>query len=184
VKLLVFLGSLRSGSFTGKLAEALDGLSPEGVELERTDGRELPLYDQDLDGDEKPPAVRALRGQVTAADALVFVSPEFNYGIPGPLKNAIDWASRPAYRSPLRDKPALVISHSIAPTGGARAHAQLCAVLGGTATPVYHAPSLVIPQVHEKFDETGALGDDLTRLRLTKTLEDFAAWAARATRSD
>ena len=130
VKILILTGSLRSGSFSGKLAGA-------------------------------------------AQD----VTPEFNYGIPGPLKNAIDWASRPAYRSPIKDKPSLIIALSIAPTGGARAELQLATVLKGTATPTFVGPSFAIPAVHEKFDASGALVDDMTKLRLSKTLEDFCAWA-------
>ena len=142
-----------------------------------TDGRELPLYDQDLDGEEKPPAVVELLERVGGSDALLFITPEFNYGIPGPLKNAIDWASRPAYRSPIKDKPSLIIALSIAPTGGARAELQLATVLKGTATPTFVGPSVAIPAVHEKFDASGALVDDMTKLRLSKTLEDFCAWA-------
>ena len=130
VKILILTGSLRSDSFSGKLAGA-------------------------------------------AQD----VAPEFHYGIPGPLKNAIDWASRPAYRSPIKDKASLSITHSIAPTGGARAELQLASVLEGSATPTFVGPDFSIPAIHEKFDTSGALIDDMTRLRLSKTLEDFCSWA-------
>ncbi len=177
MKVLIWVGSLRSDSFSRKLATAAEAAAPEGWQTTTTDGRALPLYDQDLDGDEKPAPVQELLDAVGAADALLFVTPEFNYGIPGPLKNAIDWASRPAYRSPLRDKPSLVISHSIAPTGGARAHVQLCTVLSGTATPLYHAPGFSIPAIHEKFDPAGALVDEGVAQRLGVTLERFGAWA-------
>jgi chromate reductase len=177
VKILVLIGSLRAEAFSRKLANALPAFAPEGTSFAFTDGRELPLYDQDLDGEEKPPPVRALLDAVGDADGLVFVSPEFNYGVPGPLKNLIDWASRPAYRSPLRDKPSLVITHSIAPTGGA--HAQLSSILGGTATPVFHAPSLTFGAVHEAFDESGAVTNELMQIRLTKVLVDYAAWAEK-----
>ena len=177
VKILVFIGSLRSESFSRKLARAAQDVAPEGAAFQFTDGRELPLYDQDLDGEEKPPAVVELLERVGGSDALLFITPEFNYGIPGPLKNAIDWASRPAYHSPIEDKPSLIIALSIAPTGGARAELQLATVLKGTATPTFVGPSFAIPAVHEKFDASGALVDDMTKLRLSKTLEDFCAWA-------
>ena len=177
MKVLVLIGSLRRDSFSRKLARAAEAAAPNGMSFASTDGGNLPLYDQDLDTEEKPASVRALIDQVDAADALLFVTPEFNYGIPGPLKNAIDWASRPAYHSPLKDKPSLVIAHSIAPTGGARAEVQLGSVLKGTLTPVFCAPGFAIPAIHEKFDEAGALSDDFTRMRLAKTLEDFGAWA-------
>ena len=176
MKLLVVVGSLRAAGFSRKLGEAVDALAPDGAQLETTDGGALPLYNQDLDGDEKPAPVVTLLDQVVAADGLVFVTPEFNYGIPGPLKNLIDWASRPAYNSPLKGKPSLVVAHSIAPSAGARAHAQLTSVLAGTLTPTFLAPSFVVPQVHEKFDESGSLTDEITKVRLQSTLGAFAEW--------
>lgn len=180
MKILIVLGSLRAASFSRKLGEAARALAPDGVEVETTDGRDLPLYDQDLDGEEKPSAVQAQLGQVTGADGLVFITPEFNYGVPGTLKNWIDWASRPAYNSPLKGKPSLVIAHSIAPSGGARAHDQLTSVLVGTLTPVFLSPSFTVSQVHEKFDAEGNLTDEITKLRLSSTLEGFAGWARAA----
>ena len=178
MKILIIVGSLRAASFTKKLAETACALGPEGSEFEIIDGRDLPLYDEDLDGEEKPAAVQTMLDRVNASDALVFMTPEFNYGIPGPLKNLVDWASRPAYNSPLKGVPALVIAHSIAPSGGARAHGQLTSVLGGTLTPVFVAPSFLIPAMHEKFDESGALTDEVTRGRLEMTLAAFEGWAA------
>lgn len=177
MKLLIVVGSLRAASFSRKLGEAVSAHSPDGTRVETTDGRELPLYNQDLDGDEKPAAVVALLDQVVTANGIVFVTPEFNYGIPGPLKNLIDWASRPAYNSPLKGKPSLVIAHSIAPSGGARAHTQLTSVLAGTLTPTFLAPSFVIPQIHEKFDEEGSLTDEFAKVRLQATIGEFATWA-------
>ncbi len=180
MKLLVIIGSLRSASFSSKLAHAAATLAPEGTEIEFADGRDLPLYDQDLDGKAKPEPVQTLIEQVSSADGLLFVTPEFNYGIPGPLKNLIDWASRPAFNSPLKAKPALIIAASPAPSGGARAHGQLASVLGGTLAPVFIGPSFVVPAVHEKFDEGGALNDDITKMRIISTLSDFATWVNTA----
>jgi chromate reductase len=177
VKLLVVVGSLRAAAFSRKLAHAAVALAPEGVECELVDGRDLPLYDQDLDGDEKPEPVQRLVAQLNGAGGVVFVCPEFNYGIPGSLKNLVDWASRPAFRSPLKGKPTLVMGLSIAPTGGVRAHLQLSSVLAGTLTPVFVGPSFLVPAVHEKFDAEGALTDEQTRRRLARTLEQFTAWA-------
>ena len=173
MKILIWVGSLRAAAFTRKVAEAAANTGVEGLEFEFTDGRDLPLYDQDLDGDDKPPGVQTLLAQVTAAKAMLFVTPEFNYGIPGPLKNAIDWASRPAYRSPLKNKPSTIISLSVAPTAGARAHSQLSMVLSGTLTPQLVAPGFSIPAIHEKFDDDGALNDDMTKMRLARLLEEL-----------
>jgi chromate reductase len=177
VKILVVVGSLRRAAFSRKLAEAAVSLAPEGAQLELIDGRDLPHYDQDLDGDEKPEPVRKLVEQLNAADALLFVCPEFNYGIPGSLKNLVDWASRPAFRSPLKGKPALILGLSIAPSGGARAHVQLSSVLAGTLTPVFVGPSFLVPAAHEKFDADGSLSDETTARRLASTLQAFSAWA-------
>ncbi len=177
MKLLVILGSLRAAAFSRKLGEAVVSLAPDGTETVTTDGGALPLYNQDLDGEEKPAPVATLLEQVTTADGIVFVTPEFNYGIPGPLKNLIDWASRPAYNSPLKGKPSLILAHSLAPSGGARAHVQLSSVLAGTLTPLFVAPGFVVPQVHEKFDAEGTLTDEITKARLQGTLAEFAKWA-------
>ena len=179
MKILVVVGSLRRAAFSRKLAEAAVSLAPEGAELELIDGRDLPHYDQDLDGDEKPESVRTLVEQLNGSDALLFVCPEFNYGIPGSLKNLVDWASRPAFRSPLKGKPSLIVALSIAPSGGARAHVQLSSVLSGTLTPVFVGPSFLVPAAHEKFDADGALTDEKTSRRLGGTLEAFVAWAKK-----
>ncbi len=177
MKLLALVGSLREDSFSRKLARAAAGLLPQGVSLELEDGRDLPLFDQDLEVDPRPEPVRRLIERVSAADALVFVTPEYNCGIPGPLKNLVDWASRPPFQSPLKGRPALILALSPAPTGGARAHGQLSAVLAGTLTPVHVAPGFLVPAVHEKFDAQGALVDEMVRQRLEKTLGAFVAWA-------
>ena len=177
MKILTFIGSLRREAFSRKLARAAKSVAHENISFDFADGRDLPLYDQDLASEEKPAPVQTLLDQVRGAEALLFITPEFNYGIPGPLKNAIDWASRPAYRSPLKGKPSLIIAHSIAPSGGVRAEVQQRNILNGTLTPVFCAPSFAISAVHEKFDETGALRDDLTRIRLAKALEEFETWA-------
>ncbi len=179
MKILICIGSLRAASFSKKLAQAAEALVPAGTSVEIVDGRDLPLYDQDLDGDEKPQAVQTLHDQVSGADGLVFITPEFNYGIPGSLKNLIDWASRPAFNSPLKNRPSMVITVSLAPTGGARAHVQLSSVLSGTLTPVFTAPSFVVGGVHEKFGEDGELTDAQTKARLERSLEAFAAWAKK-----
>lgn len=173
---LILIGSLRAESFSRKLAHAAQDLAPEGMTFTIQDCADVPLYNQDHDGETKPPGAQALLDAVNAAEALIVITPEYNYGIPGTLKNAIDWASRPAFQSPLKDKPTLTIGVSMAPTGGARAYQSLGVVLGGTLTPVYLAPAFLVPTVHEKFDESGALTDDVTARRLGKTLTRFKEW--------
>jgi chromate reductase len=180
MKLLIILGSLRANSFSRKLADATSGLLPEDVTPTIIDGGDLPLYNQDLDGDDKPPSVQKLLAQVMDADALLFITPEYNYGIPGPLKNLIDWASRPAYASPLKDKPVMIIAQSIAMAGGARAQLQLATVMGGTLARVFNCPSFLVSAVHEKFNDEGELTDEFMTILIRKVMEDFAHWAVGA----
>lgn len=177
--ILFVLGSLRLESSSRRLANAIRVSLPEDTESEVVDGRELPLFDADLESQPKPRSVQIMIDQVDRADALIFVTPEFNYGIPGPLKNLVDWASRPPFNSPLKAKPSLVISQSISPAGGSRAHAQLTAVLSATLTPTYLVPSVTIPAVHEKFDGDGQLTDALTQMRIDATLPGFLHWVAQ-----
>jgi chromate reductase len=118
----------------------------------------IPLYNQDLDGPGLPDAVRAFKAAVDSSDGVVMCSPEYNFGMPGVLKNAIDWASRPAFASPLKGKPVLVMTSSPAFTGGVRAQAQLRETLGGTLSRVIARPQVVIAGVNGKI-EGGRLAD-------------------------
>ena len=128
------------------------------VEATTFDIGSLPHYNADLDGDAAPESVRALKAAIAAADALLFVTPEYNYGMPGVLKNAIDWASRPGYKSVLRDKPALIISTSGGAIGGARATQQLKLTLLGTISRVLPWPEVFITYAGSKITD-GKLTD-------------------------
>lgn len=181
MQLLGINGSLRQGSLNRKLlgcAQAI--LESRGAAVQTFDIDRIPHYNGDLDTDEPPESVAALKDAISAADALLIVTPEYNYGLPGVLKNAIDWASRPAFRSPLAGKPAAVLSASMSTLGGARAQAQLRAVLFGTLTPVYAAPEFLLATAQEAFDESGKLADEQTATRLERYLDGFLAWAPGA----
>lgn len=178
----VIVGSLRASSFSRKLALEAARLAPEGVTLRLQAIGDLPHYDGDLEVDGGPERVRALKAAITAADGLLFVTPEYNHSVPGVLKNAIDWASRPAFESCLARKPAALISCSPSPVGGARALSHLEVILVGTLTELVPAPSMAVGSVFAKFDDAGRLIDEATEARLTRLLADFAAWIrARAT---
>lgn len=150
VRLLGIAGSLRAAAFTKMILETLKDHLPEGVSLELFTLADLPLYNQDIDTNQPPAAVAALRAAIAAADGLVIATPEFNYGVPGVLKNALDWASRPYGASALIGKPVVTMSASPAFTGGVRALSQLHETLLGTNSRLLVRPQIVIGEVHKK----------------------------------
>lgn len=151
IKLLGIAGSLRSGSFSAAILESLKSGLPDGVELALHPLDEVPLYNQDLDIDSPPQGVENLRTAIAEADGLVIVTPEFNYGLPGVLKNALDWASCPYGTSSLIGKPVATMSASPAFTGGVRAQAQLNETLLATQSLLAGGPQVVIGEVHKKI---------------------------------
>ena len=151
-RLLGLSGSLRKASFSRATLRGLcDGL-PATVTLEIVDP-ELPLYNQDQDGADAPHTVRQLRTAIAASDGVVIVTPEYNHGLPGVLKNTLDWASRPYGNSVLAGKPVLVISVSAAFTGGVRAQAQANETLLSIPARVVGAPQVVIGGIAEKIHD-------------------------------
>lgn len=164
VTVLALAGSLREGSYNRALIEAARDAAPDGMHIELFDLAEIPLYDPDLDNDDDRPApVGALKQGIAAADALLISTPEYNFGIPGVLKNAIDWASRPAGRSPMADKPTAIMSAVTGLWGGVRAQMALRDVLHATRTPVVQRPEVLVAQARQKFDDEGRLTDEATR---------------------
>lgn len=179
MKILGISGSLRVESWNTRLLQASAGVMPAGVEMTIREIGDLPHYNGDIDIEPKPPAVAGLLEAVEGADALLFATPEYNYSIPGVLKNAIDWASRPAYRSPLAHKPAGLMTAAPGPVGGARAQAHLKQVLGGTLTPVYPAPEFLVGMVAQKLDAQGRVTDAELERRLQRYVNEFIDWIQR-----
>lgn len=175
-------GSLRAGSFNRRLLEAARELAPDGVTVEIFDLDGVPLYDADLDTDRaRPEPVRELKRAIGEADAVLVATPEYNHSIPGVLKNAIDWASRPAGGSPLREKPVAIMGASPGTIGTARAQQHLESVLLSTlALPLPH-PGVAVGRAREKFGEgdDGRLVHEPTRTFLRSFLEDLEAWTRR-----
>lgn len=131
MKVLAISGSLRRDSHNTTLLRAAAERAPAGVELELWDGlKAVPPYDEDDDHDLAPAAVTALRSAVAGADAVLFATPEYNHSLPGSLKNAIDWVSRPLATNPLRNKPVAVVGASTGIFGAVWAQAELRKVLG------------------------------------------------------
>ncbi len=169
-------GSLRASSFNSALLRAAFESVGNDVELVIAEIGDLPHYNSELDGDDRPAAVSRLLEEVQAASALLIVTPEYNYSIPGVLKNAIDWVSRPAYRSPLARKPTGILGASMSPVGSARAQSHLRQILGGTVTAVFPHPDFLVGAAHTKFDAGGTLTDEATREHLTKYVSAFMKW--------
>ncbi|MBD3764664.1 MAG: NAD(P)H-dependent oxidoreductase [Rhodobacterales bacterium] len=147
-QILCFSGSLRAASSATALMRALAERLPQGIAADTADIGSLPHYNADHDGG---PAVARLIAQIGAADGLLFVTPEYNYSIPGVLKNAIDWASRPAYRSVLRGKSCLVISVSGGALGGVRAQAHPKFIPNGMLAEVFPWPEVVVPEAPKRL---------------------------------
>ena len=160
-RLVGMAGSLRKDSYSRAILSSLrDQLAGTAI-LEICDLR-LPLYSEDGDGAAAPKAVRAFRDAMSASDGVVIVTPEYNHGIPGVLKNALDWASRPFGDSALLEKPVLVVSVSSAFTGGVRAHIQVNETLLAIQARIVPGPQVVIGGVAEKIKD-GILIDESCR---------------------
>ena len=171
--LVGFSGSLREGSLTTAVLGALGRLAPSCVSLEVAQYRDLPLFDADL---RPPPSVQVLNQRVAQADGVLIVTPEYNYSIPGGLKNALDWLSRPAYQSVFAHKPVGVVSISAGPVGGARAQAHLKTVLGGMVAQVFPHPELAIGSANTRIEQ-GEVTDPSTEQLLLDYVNRFVAWA-------
>jgi chromate reductase len=179
MKLLGIAGSLREGSYNRGLLRAARELLPEDVELVEFDIRGLPFYDGDVEAAGDPEAVVALKEAIREADALLIATPEYNRGVPGGLKNAIDWASRPPTGSALHDKPAAIMGASPGGFGTTRAQHQLRQVFCFTRTlPLAH-PEVQIARATEKFDGSGRLTDEKTREFVRSLLVALQAWTER-----
>ena len=169
-------GSLRASSFNSALLRAAFECVGSDADVKIAEIGDLPHYNSELDRDDKPASVSRVIEQVQAASALLIATPEYNYSIPGVLKNAIDWVSRPAYQSPLAHKPTGILGASMSPVGSARAQSHLRQVLSGTVTPVFPYPDFLTGAAHTKFDAEGTLTDEATREHLAKYVSAFLKW--------
>ncbi|HZO34057.1 MAG TPA: NADPH-dependent FMN reductase [Gaiellaceae bacterium] len=175
---LAISGSLRRGSHNTGLLRALQEEAPEGVEVTLWDGlRSIPPYDADDDGVPGPAPVEAFRRLVRESDAVVFATPEYNSSIPGALKNALDWGSRPLATNAFRNKPVAVVASSAGAFGAVWAAAELRKVLAAMGARVADV-ELAVGHAPEKFDENGRLVDDAVRDGLRDALEAVVAEAS------
>jgi len=171
----VIVGSLRKASFNRMMANALSTLAPDPLHLEIVEIRELPLYNQDLEA--TPPAPwTVFRQRIARADAVLFVTPEYNRSVPGVLKNAVDVGSRPSGKSVWNGKPGGVVSVSPGALGGFGANHHLRQSLTSVNVPTMPQPEVYVGGAAKFFDEDGKLIDDGMREFMRKFLSAFAAW--------
>ena len=174
----VFVGSLRKDSFSRKLAKVLAEIAAPALKLEIVEIRHLPLYNQDTDAD--PPEVfTKFRDRIRKADAVLFVTPEYNRSVPGVLKNAIDVGSRPYGHSAWNGKPGAVISNSPGSIGGFGANHHLRQVLTYLNVPAMPQPEAYIGGIDKLLDAEGRLVNESTQKFLAAFMEDFAGWIER-----
>lgn len=174
----VLVGSLRKESLSRKVALALAKLAPSSLRLEIVEIRGLSLYDQDLD-DDPPASWVAFRERVRRADAVLFVTPEYNRSVPGVLKNAIDVGSRPYGKSAWEHKPGAIVSVSPSPLAAFGANHHLRQSLVFLDVPAMQQPEAYVGSAGTLFDDEGELVDDHRRASLTTFGQAFAAWIER-----
>jgi chromate reductase len=178
VRVLGFSGSLRKGSYNTAALRAAVALAPADVEIETFDIAPIPLYNEDVRAQGFPEPVRRFRAKIAAADAVLIVTPEYNYSVPGVLKNAIDWASRPPDQ-PFNDKPVAVMGASPGMLGSARAQYHLRQSLVFLNAHPVNKPEVMIAAANTRFDEAGNLTDEPTKTFIRQLLEALAAFARR-----
>jgi chromate reductase len=177
--ILGFAGSLRRGSLNRALLRAAAERAPDGMRIDIFDLVEVPLYNGDVEAEGDPEGVRRLKAAISAADGVLMATPEYNHGVPGVMKNAVDWASRPPRDAPLNGKPVGLIGASPGMTGTARGQSQLRQAFEFTNSYCMPQPELLVFKAHEKFDDGGRLIDAGTGPFLDRYLIAFAAWVRR-----
>lgn len=169
-------GSLRRRSYNRGLIETAHEIAPRGMLIQTADLAPIPLYNADIQVEGDPPPVVALKAQISAADALLIATPEYNHLLSGVLKNAIDWVSRPPAEAVFRHKPVAIMGASGGPTGTARAQLALRQVLTSVECYVLPGPQVLIGSAGDRFDTEGHLTDDRAREQIRALLRALAEW--------
>lgn len=178
IRAVAISGSLRQGSYNTALLRAAMALAPAGLEVELADLRDIPIYDEDVRGKGLPPAVQRFRDQLSAADAIIFATPEYNFSIPGVLKNAIDWASRPPDQ-PFAGKPVAIMGAAAGALGTARAQYHLRQILVFLDGHPLNKPEVFVGSAPSKFSPEGELTDGPTRDFVAQQMQALLTWARR-----
>lgn len=178
IRILGIAGSLRQQSYNRSTLRAATELVPGGAVIETFELDGLPLYNQDEEGN-PPEKVAELKRRIREADALLIVTPEYNYSVPGVLKNAIDWASRPYGDNSFDGKPAAIMGATISTIGTARAQYDLRKMFVYLNVFALNQPEVMIASAQDRFDENGNLTDETTRNFIRSQLEALVAWTRR-----
>jgi chromate reductase len=181
--ILGIAGSLRRASYNRGLIRAAIDMAVPGADVVAYDLAAIPMFNADVEANGDPPAVAGFKRAVASADALLIATPEYNHCVPGMLKNAIDWASRPARRSVLTGKPVAIMGASSGRGGTARAQAHLRDGLAYTNGFVLPLPEVLVDFARDKFDDEGNLTDPGTGEEIRDLLVSLAAWTRRLGRS-
>jgi chromate reductase len=176
VSILGICGSTRKASLNHSLLRTIADVLPADAKLELYEGLDqLPIFNSDQG---EPVGVLALKGKIAAADGVIFAVPEYNYSIPGGLKNALDWVSRPPATSPMRGKPIGLVGAATGMSGTIRAQGHMRQILLYSDSPVMNQPEVLIPRAHERFVD-GKLTDQSTRELLARFATAFVAFVRR-----
>jgi chromate reductase, NAD(P)H dehydrogenase (quinone) len=178
LNILGFAGSLRIDSYNRALLRAAGQLLPKNTTLEVFDLSDIPPFNQDLEAD-MPTKVKEFKSKIREADAILISTPEYNYSVPGVLKNAIDYASRPYGDNPFDDKPVAIMSASVGMLGGARAQYHLRQMFVFLNMHPVNVPEVIATFANDKFDSEGNLLDDNTKKFLKQLLQNLSNWTRR-----
>jgi chromate reductase len=181
ITILGFAGSLRKDSYNKALLRAAMKLIPKSTKLEIFNLEGIPPFNQDLEN-RMPEKVKGFKAKIKAANAILIATPEHNYSIPGVLKNAIDWASRPPEDNSFEGKPVAIMSASPGTLGGARAQYHLRQVLVSLNMHAINRPEVIVASADEKIDEKGNLADEKTRKKIRQLLENLVDWTKKLVR--
>ncbi len=176
---LAFAGSLRRDSYNRALLRAAQEVAPAGMAISIFEIDEVPLYNADVEAQGDPEPVARFKQAIREADGLLIATPEYNHGVPGVTKNAVDWASRPPRQAALDGKPVAILGASPGMTGTARGQSQLRQAFEFTNSYCMPQPEILVYRAHEKFDAEGRLTDERTREFLGKFLVAFGQWIER-----
>jgi chromate reductase len=179
IKVVGIVGSVRKESFNRKLLQAALELAPEDMKLELLEISGIPIFNEDMLDAGPPESVLTFKEKIASADAFLLATPEYNWAVPGPIKNAIDWASRPIATSPLQGKPAAIMGASTGPFGTVRVQLQWRQIFAYTNTYVLPQPQVVVNFAEQKFDANGNLTDEATRTQVRNLLQALDVWTRR-----